>query len=196
MYYPLAQIPGEPGWYNAAMNVVVRTRLADPAAVVPEVRRILTGLDPEIAVENAETMQDVLDRSLGIFSFLLLLLAGAAVAALTLAVVGVYGLVAYLVARRSNEIGIRLALGALPRRVRLSIVAATLKLLVVGLAVGLLASLATGAALSGLLFGVAPTNPLVYLAGAATLASATVLASWFASGRAAGIAPMDALRIE
>ena len=195
-YYPLVQIPGQPPWYYAAMTVVVRTELSEPTAVVAELRRILTSLDPEIAVENAGTMREVLARSLSQTRFLFMLLAVAAVAALTLAVVGVYGVVRYLVSRRSNEIGVRLALGATPANVRRTIMRDTAIVLAVGLGIGLLTSLAATAAMRGVLYGVAPTNPLVYLAGAGLLVFAALLASWAAAGRATRLAPMNALRIE
>ena len=178
------------------MTVVVRTELSEPTAVVAELRRILTSLDPEIAVENAGTMREVLARSLSQTRFLLMLLAVAAVAALTLAVLGVYGVVRYLVARRSNEIGVRLALGATPANVRRTIMRDTAIVLAVGLGIGLLTSLAAAEAMRGVLYGVAPTNPLVYLAGAGLLVFAALLASWAAAGRATRLAPMDALRIE
>ncbi|MDE0442739.1 MAG: FtsX-like permease family protein [Gammaproteobacteria bacterium] len=113
-----------------------------------------------------------------------------------MAVVGVYGVVGYLVARRSSEIGVRLALGATPAKVRRTIVQETAKLLAIGLGLGLLASLAAGDALRGVLYGVAPTNPLVYLVGAGLLVFAALLASWIAAGRAIRLEPMDALRIE
>ncbi|MDE0040209.1 MAG: FtsX-like permease family protein [Gammaproteobacteria bacterium] len=196
VYYPLVQIPGQPPWYYGAMTIVVRTRLSEPTAVLPQLRRILKSLDPEIAVEKAGTMREVLAYSLRQTRFLLTLLAIAAAAALTLAVVGVYGVVGYLVARRSSEIGVRLALGATPAKVRRTIVQETAKLLAVGLGLGLLASLAAGDALRGVLYGVAPTNPLVYLVGAGLLVFAALLATWIAAGRAIRLEPMDALRIE
>ena len=196
VYYPMVQIPGQPPWYYAAMTIVVRTQLAEPTAVLGELRRILASLDPEIAVENAGTMREVVARSLSRTRFLSMLLAIAAAAAPTLAVVGVYGVVGYLVTRRSNEIGIRLALGATPAKARGKIVRETATLLAVGLGLGLLASLVAAEALRGVLYGVVPANPLVYLAGAGLLVSAALLASWAAAGRALGLAPMDALRIE
>ncbi|MDE0178499.1 MAG: ADOP family duplicated permease [Gammaproteobacteria bacterium] len=196
VYYPLVQTPGQPPWYYGAMTIVVRTRLSDPTAVLPQLRRILRSLDPEIAVEKAGTMREVLAYSLRQTRFLLMLLAIAAAAALTLAVVGVYGVVGYLVARRSSEIGVRLALGATPAKVRRTIMQETAKLLAIGLGLGLLASLAAGDALRGVLYGVAPTNPLVYLVGAGLLVFAALLASWIAAGRAIRLEPMDALRIE
>ncbi|MDE0658412.1 MAG: ADOP family duplicated permease [Gammaproteobacteria bacterium] len=196
VYYPLVQIPGQPPWHYGAMAIVVRTRLSEPTAVLPELRRVLRSLDPEIAVEKAGTMREVLAYSLSRTRFLLLLLSIAAGAALTLAVVGVYGVVGYLVARRSNEIGVRMALGATPAKVRRTIVQETARLLAIGLGLGLLASLVAGDALRGVLYGVAPTNPLVYVVGAGLLVCAALLASWIAAGRAIRLAPMDALRIE
>ena len=195
-YYPLAQIPGESGWFNSDMIIVVRTRLANPAAAVPGVRSILADLDAGIAVDGAETMSGVLDRSMRQFSFLLMLILGAAVAALFLAIVGVYGVVSYLVAKRSNEVGVRMALGATSTVVRRMVVLRTLKLVFAGLSVGLIGSLAAGGALRGVLFGVTPANPVVYVMGAVLLVLAAITASWIASGHAARMTPMDALRIE
>ena len=195
-YYPLVQIPGQPPWYNAAMTIVVRTRLSEPTAVLGELRGILASLDPEIAVENAGTMREVLAGTMSRTRFLAMLVAAAAVGALALAVVGVYGLVGYLVARRSNEIGVRIALGATPAKVRGTIVRETAKLIAIGLGLGLVASLVAGDALRGVLYGVAPSNSLVYLAGAGSLVFAALMASWVAAGRAIRITPMDALRIE
>lgn len=195
-YYPLAQIPGESGWVNTAMTIIVRTGSADPAALVPEVRRILADLDPGIALEDAETMSSVLDRSMGRIGFLVVLITGAAVAALFLAIVGVYSIVSYMLAKRTNEVGVRMALGATPTKVRRMMVVGTLKLVVAGLSVGLIGSLAAGGFLRGVLFGVTAANPVVYMLGAALLILAAAGASWIASSRAARITPMNALRIE
>lgn len=195
-YYPLAQIPGESGWFNTAMTIVVRTGSADPAALVPEVRRILAELDPGVALEDAETMSSVLDRSRGRLGFLLVLITGAAAAALFLAIVGVYGTVSYLVAKRTKEVGVRMAFGATPTMVRRMMVAGSLRLAVLGLCVGLIGSLAAGGALQGFLFGVTPANPVVYVLGALLLTLAAAGASWIASSRATRITPMNALRVE
>ena len=195
-YYPLAQIPGESGWFNTAMTIAVRTGSADPAALVPEMRRILADLDPGIALEDAETMSSVLDRSTGRLGFLLVLITGAAAAALFLAMVGVYGTVSYLIAKRTNEVGVRMAFGATPTMVRRMMVAGALKLAVVGLSVGLIGSLVAGGALRGVLFGVTPANPMVYVLGALLLTLAAAAASWIASSRATRITPMSALRVE
>lgn len=195
-YYPLAQIPGESGWVNTAMTIVVRTRSADPGALMPEVRRILADLDAGIALEDAETMSSVVDRSMGRIGFLVVLITGAAAAALFLAIVGVYGIVSYLVARRTSEVGVRMALGATPAKVRRMMVTGTLKLVVAGLCVGLIGSLGAGNALRGVLFGVTPADPAVYVAGAVLLILAAAGASWIASSRVARITPMNALRVE
>ena len=195
-YYPLAQIPGESGWFNTAMTIVVRTRSPDPAAAVPEVRSILADLDTGIALDNAETMSSLLDRSMGRIRLLLVLVTAAAVAVLLLTIVGVYGVVSYLIARRTNEVGIRMAVGATPTRVRSMMAVGTLKLVAVGVGIGLIGSLGAGGALRGLLFGVTPANPVVYVMGAVLLTLAASGASWIASRHAARITPMNALRVE
>ena len=196
VYYPLAHIPGESGWFDTAMNIVVRMRSADPVAAVPEVRRIFADLDAGIALEEAETMSSVLDRSMGRNGLLLVLVTLAAGAALVLVLVGLYGVVSYLIAKRTKEVGVRMALGATPTKVRRMMVGGTLKLVVVGLSVGLIGSLGAGAALRGFLFGVTPANPVVYVLGAALLTLAATGASWIASSRAMRITPMNALRTE
>ena len=129
-------------------------------------------------------------------SFTLALVFTAACIALGLAVVGLYGLVAYLIARRSGEIGVRVALGARPNEVRRMVVAGSTKLIGAGLLIGVACSIAANAALRGLVFGVAPTDIRVYAIAATLVTVAMLAASWLATSRAAEITPMDALRME
>jgi len=129
-------------------------------------------------------------------SFTLAVVALAAVVTLGLAALGLYGVVAYLVARRTGEIGLRMALGASPRRIRGATVANSSKLVLAGLAIGVPASLAASATLQSLVFGVSPTSPLAHGVGVLVVSAAAGLASWLATGRAVRITPMDALRTE
>ena len=196
VYYPLARIPEEAGWDPVPVALVVRTDLGEPESLLPTLRRTIAAVDPDIAMTNAEPLSAIVDRSTSQDRFMAALLGFAAAAAVMLAVVGLYGIVSYLVARRTNEIGLRMAVGAMPDRVRRMMMMASLKLVGVGLAVGLALCLTVAEALRGLLFGVTPTSPAVYVACAVVLSLAAALAGWVAAGRASRITPMDALRVE
>ena len=196
IYYPLAPIPGDEGWYFSGIDFVMRSDGAKPVAILSRVRELIREVDPTVAVGEVVTMSFLVERSRSRVSFTLALLVAAAVSALLLAVLGLYGVVAYLVARRTGEIGVRMALGARADQVRRQVVAGSLKLVAVGLAIGVSASLVASAVVRGLVYGIAPTSPPVYLSAAALLASAATLASWLAAGRAVRITPMDALRVE
>ena len=196
VYYPLARIPLEAGWDPLSVALVVRTDLGEPESLLPTLRRTITALAPDIAMSGAEPLSAVVERSTSQDRFMAALLGFAAAAALMLAVVGLYGIVSYLVARRTNEIGLRMAVGAMPDRVRRMMMMASLKLVAVGLAVGLALSLTVAGVLRGLLFEVTPTSPAVYAACAVVLSLAGGLAGWVAAGRASRITPMDALRME
>ena len=196
VYYPLSRIPEEAGWDPLPVALVVRTELREPESLLPTLRRTIATLDPDIAVTGAEPLAALVERSTSQDRFMAALLGFAAAAALMLAVVGLYGIVSYLVARRTHEIGLRMALGAVPRSVRRMMAVASLKLVAVGLAVGLAVSLSLAGVLRGLLFGVTPTSPAVYAACVVVLTLAAGLAGWVAAGRASRITPMDALRVE
>ena len=196
IYYPLAPIPGDAGWYFGGIDFVVRTAIGEPAAVVPGLRELIEDVDPSVAVGEALTMSELVNRSMARLSFTLVLISVAACTALGLAVVGLYGLVAYLIARRSSEIGVRVALGARPNEVRRMVVAGSTKLIATGLLIGVACSMAASAALRGLVFGVAPTDVRVYAIAIVLVTVATLAASWLATSRAVGITPMDALRTE
>lgn len=196
VYYPLSGIPEEAGWDPLPVALVVRTELREPESLVPTLRRTIATLDPDIAMTDAEPLSALVERSTSQDRFMAALLGFAAAAALMLAVVGLYGIVSYLVARRTHEIGLRMALGAMPSGVRRMMVTASLKLVAVGLAVGLAVSLSLAGVLRGLLFGVTPTSPAVYAACVVVLTLAAGLAGWVAAGRASRITPMDALRVE
>ena len=196
VYYPLNGIPEDAGRDPLAVTLVVRANRAQPEPLLPTLRRQVETLSGDVIIADAGTLAQVVERSMGQDRFMALLLGFAGGAALLLAVIGLYGVVRYLVARRTHEIGVRMAVGALPERVRRMMVLASLKLVALGLVVGLVASLGLSGVLRGLLFGVAPTSPTVYAACAVLFVLAAALASWAAAGRAARITPMDALRIE
>ena len=195
VYYP-APVPGTSGGYHADLDIVVRTGFDDPTVLIPDIRRAINSVDPTLFVDNAEAVSVIVRRSMGQVAFMLVLLAGASGGALILAVVGIYATVAWTTARRTNEIGVRMALGA--RRIRLQrmVVIGSLKPVVVGLALGIPAAMMGAGALRGLLFGVTPTSPMVHALAAAALLAAACGGCWMAAHRATRISPMDSLREE
>jgi predicted permease len=196
VYYPMAPIPETGQFYPGALSLVVRTRLANPSSLSPAIRRAVQELDPAIPLANLEEMRTIVDRSMSRLSFSLVLIALAAGVALALAAIGLYGVISYLVTRRTGEIGVRIALGAQARQVERMVVRSAFGQIAAGLAAGLVAALVLTRLLRGLLYGVEPTHPLAYVAASALLAAVGVMASWVPARRAARVDPMVALRSE
>lgn len=196
VYYPLAPIPGTSGGYHAALDIVVRTGFEDPTVLVPDIRRAIDSVDSTLFVDNAEAVSAVVRRSMGQVTFMLVLLTAASGGALVLAVVGIYATVAWTTARRTNEIGIRMALGARRSRLQRMVVAGSMKPVVAGLAIGIPAGLIGAQAVRSLLFGVTPTSPWVHGLAVAALLAAAGGASWLAARRATRVSPMDSLRVD
>jgi predicted permease len=196
IYYPVVGIPPERWWFANEMYVVVRTAVAEPVSLLPAIRRAVAEVDPAIPLANAEEMQAIVDRSMSRLSFTMVLLGVAGGVALLLAAIGLYGTISYVVARRTNEIGVRIALGAEPSAVQRLVVSASLRLALIGLGLGFIVALVLTRVLRGLLFGVAPTDPASYAGAMALLAAVAVLAAWFPARRAARVDPMVALRTE
>src|SRR5581483_957977 len=170
LYTPHAQQPS----YHT-MTLVLRTPL-DADAVVPMVRGVLASIDRDIPISNVEAMQRVVSDSTADSRFRTLLLAAFAALAIVLALVGVSGVIAFSASRRTQEIGVRVALGATERRVTAMIVGQGLVPAALGAAAGLAGALALTRVLSGLLFGVSPSDPLVFGASAAALMTAALVA--------------------
>lgn len=176
-------------------TITVRTAGA-PEGVLPLVRQELTSLNPNLALRNLRTMDDVLSaaQSRDRFSTLLLTLFG--VVALILASVGVYGVLAYAVEQRSGELGIRMALGAAAGDVRGMVLTDGARLVGVGLLLGVTGALALSGVLASQLFGVSPRDPLVYGSVIAILLVVGLLASFIPAWRATRVDPMIAMRAE
>jgi putative ABC transport system permease protein len=189
VYAPLAQAPSATG----AGVLLVRTT-GDPSALAAAVRGIIREQDPGLAVFGVEPLDATLSRSISRPRFTAVLLAVFAGVALLLAAVGIYGLLAYSVAQRRREIGIRLALGARPAQVSAAVVRRGLRLAVVGLAIGLPAAAGTVRLLQSLLFDTRPGDPLTYLAVAAVVALASAAAAVVPARRATRVDPALALR--
>ena len=189
VYVPFSQ--GPPG----SPLLAVRTP-GDPLAIVGAVRDRLRALDHSIVMWDVQAMTARVGASVAGRRFNLLLLGLFSAIALVLAAVGIYGVMAYGVRRRSQEIGIRMALGATGRNVVRMIVRRGLRLTAVGLAAGLLGALLLTRLIRGLLFGVEPTDPVTLAGTTALLGLVALLASWIPSRRAIRVNPVDALRHE
>jgi putative ABC transport system permease protein len=196
IYYPVLRIPGTAGWWPNPMTLVVKTRLGDPVSLLPAVQTAIREVDPTIPVADVEAMETIVDRSMAQLSFAMVLLAIAAATALVLSAVGLYGVVSYVVSRRTGEIGIRMALGAEPRQVARLVVSGSVKLALMGASFGIIAALGFTRVLRGLLYGVQPTQPLTYLLAALVLGIVAALAAYLPARRAARVDPMIALRAE
>ncbi len=177
------------------MSVVVRTA-GDPAAQAAAVRGQIHSVDPDLPLSDLSTMNDLMGASLGQRRFYLLLLGMFAAVALTLAAVGVYGVMAYSVGRRTKEIGVRLALGAPRWRVLAMVLSQSARLATMGIVVGVVATEVASRLLSRLLFGITAGDPLTFLGAVLLLSIIALLASFLPARRAAKVAPMVALRYE
>jgi putative ABC transport system permease protein len=192
LYFPFRQ---QEGYGNATSYLVLRSTQS-PAVLTAAVRRELRDLEPAAPVSNVRSMEDLIGASQSRPRFLTLLLTIFSAVALTLAVVGIYGVLSYLVAQRGKEFGLRLALGA-PRGHVLGLVLKQGALLaMVGLGAGLVASLALTRMMSTLLYGVRATDPITFLVMPAALAVAALAASLLPARRATKVDPMVTLRYE
>jgi putative ABC transport system permease protein len=160
------------------------------------VRNQVASLDKGVAVYNATTINDLMSRSVAPRRLNLFLLGTFAALALALAMVGIYGVLAFSVSRRRHEIGVRLALGALPRQILALIVWQGMRLVLVGTAIGILAAVALTRFMSTMLFGVNSTDPLTFACVALLLAAVALAASYVPARRATEVDPMIALRHE
>lgn len=180
---------------NASLWFTVTMKTAQPAELAGSaLRAAVLRVDPELAVDNIKTMTTRVEESVAGRRVPLLLAGVFAVVAVILAAVGIYGVLAYTVAQRRREIGVRMALGALPEQILLQFLGLGTRLLLIGLPLGLLGAWLAGRAMSGLLFGVTPANGLVLGGTALLLALVAILACFLPSRRAARVLPVEALR--
>lgn len=178
-----------------AMSYAIRTRLS-PESVLPALRTILREIDPDLPLANVRTQQQQVDAAIQQERMFVVITSGFGLLALALACVGIYGVMAFSVAQRTNEIGIRLALGAQPGRVRGMILRESAILSIAGIVVGAGAALALARLVKSMLYGIAPSDPLTFGAGTLILLVVALAATWIPARRAAGVQPMQALRHE
>jgi len=177
------------------MTVVVKTA-SDPAGFAAAIRSALQGIDPDLPVARVSTMEAIERNSTGSRRFPMLLLTAFGAVALALAIVGVYGVVSYVVSQRTREIGIRVALGARRGQVLRLVVIGAMKPVLAGLAIGALAAIFASRLLGSLLYEVKPGDPAVIAAIAALLAGAAIAASLVPGARATRVDPISVLRVE
>lgn len=177
------------------MMVAVRSAI-DPLRLVATVRGEIGSIDKDIAPYNFQTMETVVYESVAGERFALLLAVVLAAFAAILAAVGIYGVMSYTVARRTAEIGIRVAMGAGPRNIFRLVIGRAAKLAAVGVAAGIAGSFAATRLLAGMLFGVTASDPATYLAVALAVAAIVLVASYIPARRATRVDPVVALRYE
>lgn len=190
MYLPIRQTAS---YFSVDLAIRATRPLSDLA---PAVRDVLRNVDPNLPATEFRTLPQLLDRALFARRSMVLLIGGFAAFALILAALGIYGVVSYSVGRRKQEIGIRMALGATAGSVRARVLAQTLRLVLIGIALGAAASWAAGQALEGLLFGVRFSDPLTFAAVLLLLSAVAVLAGYLPASRASRLDPSAALRAE
>jgi len=192
IYRPIYQYPG---FRSLSKSVTVRTSLS-ATSLEPQIRRELQAVDPNLPVFNVRTMNEVIDGSLASRRFSAELVGVFAVVALLLASVGIYGLLAYMVGQRAHEIGVRMALGAMPSTIGKMIVSRGAGLAGIGVGIGLILSGIMAPLISSLLYGVRPLDPEVFIAVPVILMVVVLLASYIPAWRAARVNPILALRRE
>jgi putative ABC transport system permease protein len=189
LYYPIQQAP------DRRMYALIRTS-GDPTAIVGAAQAQVWSIDRDQPISNIRTVEAILARSQANRRFTTLLLSLFAVVALALAAIGIYGVMAYSTAQRTQEIGIRVALGAARRDVLGMVIAEGLTIGVVGLTLGLAGALALTRFMGGLLFGIGTHDPLTFVALAFALLLVAALASLIPARRAMNVDPIVALRAE
>jgi putative ABC transport system permease protein len=190
LYRPLSQRPGQ----SAGWQVVVKTAAADPTTATSTLREALRRMDRDLPLVRPSAMPDVITRSIGQARLMMTLLGLFASVALLIAIVGIYSVVAYTVNQRKSEIGVRLALGALPGDVVRLVMRQGMTPVLLGLLVGIAGAFGVGAVLKNQLFGTGPLDPLSFAVTITSLLVTAVVACGLPSWRASRIAPSVALR--
>jgi predicted permease len=188
--------PDEPEIGTPVATFAIRSERAGTASLMAEVRQVVRSVNASMPVAEERTMRQLYAGSLARTSFTLVMLAIAGGMALLLGIIGIYGVIAYVVSQKTREIGIRAALGAEPRQLGKIFLLHGLALSAVGAVVGLVAAVALGRLMSSLLFGIGPLDPAAYLVAIGLTIAAAALASYLPARRAATIDPIETLRAE
>jgi predicted permease len=193
---PMAYVPFTSPLYSAGIQSVYLVLRTDgtPEDLVPPTRAAIRAVDPNAPVLSARTLQSVLDDALADITFTSAVLSVAAVLALLLGAIGLYGVISYAVAERRSEIGVRVALGASPASVSRLVLREGISLAVLGVALGLAGAVVLTRFLRAVLFDVSAHDPLTFAAVAFILLAVALLAAWLPARRAALIDPLEAMR--
>ena len=195
LYTPFMQLTDQPMSQSASgLGVIVQTEGSTP--VFESIRRASRAISNEHVVFGPQTMNEIIEGSLAERQFTLILFSVFAGVALALASVGIYGVVSYVVSQRTQEIGVRMAMGAEGRDVVRLVVGQGARMLFAGIIVGLVAALALTRLMSEMVFGISTTDPMTFLGVAAGLTFVALAASYFPARRATKVDPMVALRYE
>jgi putative ABC transport system permease protein len=190
MYLPRAQIP------THMMSIVIRTAVADPSNITAAMRKELAAIDPAIPLTGVRVFDEYLARSLARPRFNALLLSIFAGSALVLTAIGIYGVLAYSVAQRTNEIGIRMALGAAQSNIFRLVIGQAMTIVGISVVIGVVGAFAASRLLNSLLFGVSAWDPLTFSAIVILISLVAFLAAWLPARRASHVDPIVALRTE
>ncbi|MGH9405514.1 MAG: FtsX-like permease family protein, partial [Terriglobia bacterium] len=178
-----------------SMTLMVRTG-AEPAEVAARIRGLVGDLNPDVPVSEIRTMESFVSGSMQGSRSMMWLFLGFAAAALLLAAIGTYSVVSYSAAQRTFEIGMRMALGATKRNIFSLVLGQSLRLVIAGLAVGVLVSLAVTRTLAAFLYGTTATDPVTFLGVCSLMVVVALLAGYIPARRAASVNPLKALRTE
>jgi predicted permease len=189
MYHSYRQAP------SGSVSFEVRTILPE-LSIVPAVRKVVSSVDESIPIQELTTQTDLFNRSIVMERLSTTLCGSLAMLSVVLACIGLYGLLAYHVAQRMGEIGIRMALGARPQDVAWPILRQAVLLATIGVAVAMPVTLALSRAMRSVVYGIEPHDPLTMIAAAVLMITVAAMAAWIPARRAARIDPMEALRYE
>jgi len=192
---PTVYMPERQLAWPMSLSLVLRAA-SNPESLIAPARSLLAQLDPDLPMYGVHTMTERLDRSLWARRTYSWLFGAFSAVALILATAGIYGVISYAVSQRTQEIGIRMAMGATPGEVLVNVLRSGMTLVAIGAALGLTGTLAAAGLLESLLFGVSPRDPLIYIAVVLAVAAVGFLANALPARRAAALDPMTALRAE
>ena len=190
MYLPRTQIPSH------SMSIVIRTKVSNPNTLTSTVRKELAEMDSTIPLTSVRVFDDYISRSLARPRFNALLLSIFAGSALILTAIGIYGVMAYAVAQRTNEIGIRIALGAARANIFKLVIGQAMGIVAVSVVIGLAGAFAATRLLNSLLFAINAWDPVTFIAIVILISVVAFLAAWFPARRATLVDPIEALRAE
>jgi ABC-type antimicrobial peptide transport system permease subunit len=188
--------PDRPPSIRRGLTLAIRSSRTGTESFLREVATAIHSVNPNLPLAQVRTLNDVYRRSMARTSFTLILLGIAGTMALTLAIIGVYGVLAYAVGQRRREVSIRVALGARPNQVKSLFVRRGILLACVGSVVGVAAAMGLSRWVSSLLFGVTALDPATYVASAFIVCAAALIASYIPARRASSVDPVESLRAD